>query len=261
MKTRFQIGIPALAVVIWATAMSAVISTRGPAPYPLESRFYHDVSDPVLAIELSHGRWDIERVLPPANKQIEACRRAILVNTILDFVFIPLYVWYLIRLIRCIGNSGRLPKMASTFVLLAGLFDIAENFFILAALRSTYLPIYLPSLAKWAMLGLALVLIGHMLAGDHAVVYSIATDRLLGIAHVYAAGLMLLGVVAGEWLAYSWIQHGASVLAATFLVTGLYIPLFCIRRLLPPQLVRYVDDFCVRKQKGELVGRAVQPIA
>jgi hypothetical protein len=256
---RFRIGVPAMLVLGWALLMGLVISA-GPTRYPLPSRFNHDVSSPVLALELSSGREDIERVLPaPNHAHALQCRRAILVNTLLDFVFILLYVWYLVRLNRSIGLPGALRAAACALAVLTGIFDIVENAFILYSLRSGAAPIVIPSLAKWATLGIVLALAGRTLVGNHLCIYSVATDRLLGLIHLCAASLLLFGVIAGHWLGFSWIQHGSILFGATFLVTGLYIPVFGVRSLLRGQLVRYVDNFCGRRERGERVVASVQP--
>jgi hypothetical protein len=117
----------------------------------------------------------------------------------------------------------------------------------------------IPSLAKWATLGIVLALAGRALVGSHIPVYSVATDRLLGVAYLYSGGLLLFGVIAGQWVGYSWIQHGSILFGAAFLVTGLYIPVFRLRSLLRGQLVRYVDNFCERLEQGEMVAASIEP--
>lgn len=278
-KRRFRVGIPALLVSVWALVMITVMTQDWLAPYPRPARFNHDVDGPILAIELAHGKADVERVVPPENYEAmpdecrqanlgdQGCepalrrlsRRAIFVNTVLDLVFIPLYVWYLVIFARTLAGNSALAKAASVSAILAGAADLVEDALIFSALQTGTTSVYIPSLVKWTTLGIAVILMGRILVGKHPVLYSIATDRLLGVVHLCAGALLIFGVAAGEWIGYSWIQHGAAVFAVTFLITGWYVPIYCARRLLPRRVVRIIENFCERRHRGEPVGQAVQP--
>jgi hypothetical protein len=187
-----------------------------------------------------------------------ACRRAVFINTLLDFVFIPLYVWFLLTFVVSVIPRGKLRVIAILFALSAGICDVIEDIFILLAVNSRPVPIFIPSLAKWAMIGLTVAVIGRCLIRDHDIIYSIATDRLLGLAYLASGLLLLFGVAAGEWFGYSWIQHGAAIFAAAFLISGIYVVAYCVRRWLPGQLVRYIDNFCEKRESGEPVDVAVR---
>jgi hypothetical protein len=72
---------------------------------------------------------------------------------------------------------------------------------------------------------------GVRLVRPHSWIYSLPADRIWGAGLLCAAFLLLLGIAGGQWLGYSWIEHGVGVFAATFLLTGLYLPVLWLRRL------------------------------
>ena len=242
--------------------------------YPLEARFPYNLSAPVLALELAHNAEDISTVLPGPNYRPSARERAIKCNfpdgtlegrledrtlcppwdseahtavfwnTLLDLAFIPLYVLYLLLLSRTISDARGFRNLILIFAVAAGIFDYIEDGFIFAALQGHKLPIYRPSLAKWVCLGLALTAVAFRLMGQHRKLFSISTDRLLGLEYLIAGGSILAGVVLGHWWGYGLIQAGVYVWAILVSVTGLYWPILCLRRLLKPNRVRFIDDFC-----------------
>jgi hypothetical protein len=83
---------------------------------------------------------------------------------------------------------------------------------------------------KWGALALLLAFAGIRCVRPHPVIYHLPVDHILGAALIWAAFLLLLGVVGGHWLGYSWIEHGTGVFAATFLLTGLHLPAIWLRR-------------------------------
>lgn len=232
--TRKQVSLAALLTTLWALLMGAALKVPALAPYPFPPRFHQDVASPVLALELARGAEDIRNVLPDGRGRATLrARWALFVNTALDVVLIPLYVWCLIRLVRAVRAPGRLRTAACVLALLAGAADLVENGCMLAAIRGAAVAVMVPSLVKWGLLGIALLLIGVAYAQKHEPLFSLATDRMLSITLLYAGGLLVFGVMAGSVFGYSWIQNGAMVMGSVLLVTGGYLPLLLLRRLLP----------------------------
>jgi hypothetical protein len=242
--------------------------------YPIEPRFHYGIGVPVLALELAHNAGDIQTVLPGAGYQPSErertlkCKlpegvragelkdrtvcppwdgdahRAIRWNTMLDLLFIPLYVAYLVLLSRTISLDGRYRKAVLSLAVLAGVFDYLEDWRIFEALQGGTPAVYLPSLAKWVCLGMTLALVAFRMIGPHRQFFSIASDRVLGLEYLIAGGSILTGAALGWRWGYGLIQAGVFVWAILVAITGLYVPILWFRRMLKPDLVRYVEDFC-----------------
>src|SRR5579871_5354545 len=206
LETKWRLIFGALTVV-WAVIMFTALKSDRLAPYPFEHWFNQDVDSPILALELSRpdrnpndvedviqGRPQIpgERSKDQDKKDREQAVRAIRVNTKLDLIYIAFYVAYLVFLAVQAGAGRGYSIVIAALGILAGVFDYVEDFFIFQTLDGHYMAIMVPSLTKWTLLALTLIGIGVMLGTSSGRLYSLAIDRLLGLAHVIA-GLLILG--------------------------------------------------------------------
>jgi hypothetical protein len=263
-----RLGLSALLTLLWAVLM--LIGLKTFAPYPFESRFHQNVASPILAIELSdppRSQLDVDQVLrghplpqfakhnPEANHARAVT--AIRVNALLDLVFIPLYVWYFIELARAVTRPG-LARPLALIAILAGIFDYVEDGFIFAVLSGGLLPVILPSLIKWGLISLVLLGLAVSLLASSGRVYSLATERLTGLVHLYAGALVFLAVTCNHWYGYSWIETGNAMFAATVLINGIYPVTLWFWRKFPGRKIVYVEDFCERRSGGEQLGQAVR---
>ena len=258
-----KLGTAALLTVLWSVLMLATLTTF--VPYPYEHHFHQDVNSPILAIELAYANSahhpDVDQVLkglPQGQGSYARAVRAVGANTILDLVFIVIYVWYFLVLTRSTSGNSRFLKAVATMAILAGLFDYVEDGFIFAVLSGVYMPVVIPSLIKWSLFAVTLLGIGILLARSSGAVYSLASDRLLGVGHLMAGALILVGVITGWHYGYSAIEAGSAIFAITVLWNAVYPIATWFFGLLPGNLVVYVDDFCQRRKRGEVTGPAVQ---
>src|SRR5882724_7072257 len=175
----------AVLMIAWIAVMSKI-----PPAYPFPHSFHYDVASPILALEISRNAGDIDAVLhrddPEATedskKQAAEFER---ISNYLDLVFIPLYAFFFWSLARVFTDRTRL---LTVLIIGAGLFDYIEDWLIGLALKGENPPIYLPSLAKWGLLGLVLLATGIILLRSRSPVYSLPTKRLLAIAY-FVAGI------------------------------------------------------------------------
>ena len=239
-----------------------VAFTGWPAPYSFEHRFHHDIDSPVLALELARDPSDIDAVLqrgdasnPDPEKSNKAIR-ALFLNTVLDCFFIPLYAGYLILFGFTYHPEGFARGVLIGVAIMTGIFDYVENILMFGVLAGRAVPVYIPSLIKWALLALVLLVLGKLLVSRPPGPYSIPTRRLLAVLHIGAALLILLGAVFTE---YPWLALGVKLFAFTLLINviGLFGPVLAL------DAVRQVSipDFCEkRRMKRGNIGPAIQDI-
>ena len=250
LNPSIRAGVAAALTIAWAVLMSAL------TPYPFPHIFPYDIDSPVLALELSHGASDIDAVLHRSEPDKAPLANHIMgLGNVLDLVFIPIYAFFL-------WSVGRLftarTRMLTWLILGTALFDYLEDWQIYRALNGANPAIYLASLAKWGLLGLALVFTAVLLLRSASPVYSLPTKRLLGVAYLLSGGLIVAAVLLGQWIGYSYIGIGLEIFGflAIVHVIGLLGPHFSIAGISQ----KYVENFCeerTRAAKGSLV--AVRP--
>jgi hypothetical protein len=255
-------GIAALLTVAWGLALMFV-----PSKYPFPHRFHHDVDSAILALEISRGADDIERVIRPGpdeQAEVKDCflgtkdvrtRTAMLCeaqardyeykSNQFDLVFIPLYCFSLWSLARVF--MPRTPLL-TLLILGAALFDYLEDWQIFRALDGANPTIYIPSLIKWGLLALAFLGIGIVLPRSKSPVYALATKRLVGIAYFLSGLLLLISVALGTWMGYSLIELASGVFAFLLVVqvTGFLGPYLAI----PGIKQTFVANFCEERKKA-----------
>jgi hypothetical protein len=243
-------GLAAVLMILWAFMMMRVLSK-----YPFPHVFHHDVDSPGIALQISHDATDIDMVLHRSDPDAGTAKSALLRNNQLDLVFIPLYAFFLWSLARVFTDR---TKLMAGVIIGTALFDYWEDWRIFRALDGSDPAIFVPSLAKWALLGLALIGIGSILIRSTSPVYSVATKGLLGVAYLIAGSLLVVSVAAGEWIGYSLIEAGAALFALLTVVQ--VIGLLGHYLAIPGMAPDYVDDFCEeRKKTGKESLLAVKP--
>jgi hypothetical protein len=244
-------GVASALTIAWALLMGWAGNQ-----YPFPHIFHHDIGAPVLALELSSDGPEIDTVLHRSEKDKTA--RAVdsmrLVNE-LDLVFIPIYSFFLWSVARVFKPQTRL----FTF-LIAGvaLFDYVEDWRINQALDGASPAIYLPSLVKWGLLGLAFLSTAMILLRSVNPVYSDATKKLLAIAYAACGGLTILSVMLGRVIGYSYITLAMQLFSLLVVVhlIGMLGHYFSIRGITQ----KYVENFCEeRKRAGKGSLTAVRP--
>jgi hypothetical protein len=224
-------GTFALFAIVWGIFMSKQ------SPYNFPHQFHHTIDSPILAMELARDSADVSAVTQRDNP---AAKHSIKVNTILDCVFIPLYVGYLLFFALAYAPRSRLlaPLMVGV-----GVFDYLENTGMFISLAGGAPRQYYPSAIKWTLLGLAVILIARLMVKADSGPYSMPTRRLLALVFGAAGGLMLLGISASH---YSWLALGSEIFAATFVVNaiGLLGPIVAMEG----EKLKFVEDFCEQKK-------------
>jgi hypothetical protein len=234
--------------------------------YPFPHKFHHDVDSPILALEISRGADDIERVLRPGpteQAEVKDCflgtmddrtRTAMLCevqardyeykSNQFDLVFIPLYAFSLWSLARVF-----MPRIRLLTLLIVGtaLFDYLEDWQIFRALDGASPAIYIPSLIKWALLGLVFLGTGIVLLGSKSPVYALGTKRLVGLAYFLSSILLLISVVFGTWIAYSLIALALAVFV--FLLAVQVIGFLGPYLAIPGITQTFVENFCEERKK------------
>src|SRR6266404_4807404 len=144
---RLASGLAALFSVCWAVLMLCKLS------YPPPHDFHHHIDAPVLAIELASNQSEADGVLQKNSNAIPTLH----LNTTLDLVFIPLYATYLVLAGRLFG--ARLAVILP-LTIVAAIADYFEDYFIYQSLKFTPPQQFVPSLIKWATLGIVFAVIG-----------------------------------------------------------------------------------------------------
>jgi hypothetical protein len=240
-------GVAAALTIVWALILMWKLS-----PYPFPHIFPYNINSPVLALELSHNASDIKAVLHRTEPQAPLAAHVMWVGNLLDLVFIPIYAFFLWSVARVFANRLRL---LTAVILGTALFDYLEDWQIFRALDGANPAIYIPSLVKWGLLGLALLLTGIMLLRSVIDTYSLPTRRLLAVGYLASGGLMIASVALGQWIGYSYIELGLEIFGLLAIVhtIGLLGPHFSIAGISQT----YVENFCEERKRGASV--AVKP--
>jgi hypothetical protein len=248
-KPTDRAGIAALVMIVWGVLLQGALRS-----YPFSHAFHHDVNSPGLALQISRGAEDIDAVLHRSDAASVKAVASLGWNNGLDLIFIPIYTVFLWSLARVFTSRTRL---LTVFLAGTALFDYLEDWRIFQALGGENPAIYLPSLAKWGLVGIVLIWIGVIFLRSKIPVYSVATRRLVGITYLISGLLTLIAVIDGQLIGYSLIELALvlfSVLAViqVFGLLGHYLSI-------PGAMPKYVDDFCNRRKKaGQESLRAVE---
>jgi hypothetical protein len=249
-KLRHRAAAAAVLMIAWI-----IVMVRVPPKYPFPSVFHHDVASPILALEISRNADDIEAVLQRADPQAKQAVDFERVSNQLDLIFIPLYAFFFWALARVFTARTRLLTL---LILGTALFDYAEDWLIFRALDGENPPIFIPSLAKWGLLGAVLLGTGIILLRSRSPVYSLATKQLLAIAYFILGLLLLISVAFGTRIGYSLIALAIQLLG--FVVVVHLIGFLGHYLAIPGITQKYVENFCEeRKKTGKESLIAVEP--
>lgn len=240
-------GLVGLATIIVSVLLGATLGT-----YKLEHNFHDDIDSPVLALELARNGSDLQMVLGVGTGEQEHAISSLRANTILDLLFIPLYASFLWLFADLFSEKQRtLRKLAALSVLLAAVADYVEDFRMFIAMSSRELSdalardIRYASLTKWALLGIALLLIAAILVRSSSGLYSFATRSLFGIAFGTAGALLLAGLWRPTLIELATKLFGLLFLLNTFGFLGPVVAAW-----FPGAIPEYVSDFCKQRAAG-----------
>ncbi len=241
-----KVGIIAALAILWSLGMTATFTVW--VPYWFQHRFDHQIDSPVLALELARNQADIDAVLQrsdpnnPDPQKTRKAQKALYWNTVLDCVFIPLYSGYMLLFGFAYHPRGFHRRALVVLTAATALADYAENACMFLALAGRVHSVYIPSLLKWSLLGLVLILLTTLLLSENPGPYSLPTRRLLGLGHITAGALILMGVVFSH---YSWLALGVELFAFTLVINaiGLLGPVLA----LPGARQEFQTDFCEKR--------------
>jgi hypothetical protein len=208
---RLVCGLAALLTVCWALLMYKLLS------YPLSNNFHHHIDSPILAIELASDQSEVEAVLQKNSAAIATLR----LNTKLDLVFIPLYAgyWFLAGRLFGVRLAVILP-----LAIVMGLADYLEDYFIFQSLNLVTPPHqFVPSLIKWIALGIAFAVVGVAMLRNVTPIFPSAILKILGVAHLAAAVLMLVGAGLGQTIGWGYapIKYANIIFGLTMAVNAI----------------------------------------
>lgn len=227
------------------TILMALIMLAGMVGYPAREKFHDNIQSPVLALELARNKDDLQQVFQTADPKdapgevngadaLNAYRAvsALKGDTIEDCGFIPLYSSFLFAIIVLFSSDSvkkRLRIGPGLLIVAVAALDYAENLGIFRAIAAPAVTDHLahairyPSLAKWALLGVALVVLGGLMMISKVDVFPKGMRKLLGAAFILT-GVMLAGGTACP----VWIGYANQVFALLVIVSaiGLLWPFF-----------------------------------
>jgi hypothetical protein len=211
-----------LFTILWSAAMG--IEANGLAPAEKLPAGCYFSAKPILDIELAQ-RSDcfVAVATDGASDSVpeKAAARSVLnlklfrLNTWMDFLFILLYWRSLVLFARI--KQGQLTKWVITLASLSALFDVLENVQILKGLRAvanSSVMGLLPrpfSVAKWALLGVVLVLVG-ILVWLHKSNSNKYFNRLLAGAFLVSGVLTIVGITKPHVMIAAAFGFGISFL-------------------------------------------------
>lgn len=176
--------ISALALLIVAAATQATV-----ARYP-SGEFHHDLTSPVLAIELAASPDEVSSIFSVDPSHKLNLRGMLYWNTVFDCAFILAYSAFLWTLSEGLGRAGLRPVIR-ILICATAIADYGENAGLFQTLRgSGWASWTLPaSLVKWGLFNFVLLLIAAQLWKTRLRPYDRTITGILTIV-VFAAGLI-----------------------------------------------------------------------
>jgi hypothetical protein len=185
-------------------AVIAILSGR--PSFSNASRPVRGISNPVLAMEVVRNVQEVDAILSDAPSPD---REAMRIKQYVDFAFIGAYGALFVLMSVLLMPEGRAAAIAAMILGVAGaIFDVIENLAILRVVdtsldRTTQAAIdaiRYPSLVKWALASLTLVLLGILFARRRGI-----GARIVGGLDVIAGVLGLVGVYDNVFLMWAGI--------------------------------------------------------
>ncbi|HET9165494.1 MAG TPA: hypothetical protein VFP11_05825 [Candidatus Angelobacter sp.] len=240
-RLRTAAGIAAVLASLMAIKMIA-----GMTRYPANNDFHNgEISGPVLALELARNAEDLRDVLqtehpgealkqPRDIESLTAYRAvsALETNTIQDCGFIPLYSLFLAAMIGVFtSHAAKSRTRLAAWLLIAAVaaLDYAENIGIFRAIAASSLSdeaahaIRYPSLAKWALLGVTLLVLGGAMILSPVAAMWESARKLLGMLFALTGLMLLMATLCPMW--FSWATQLFALLVILS-ACGLLAPFF-----------------------------------
>jgi hypothetical protein len=190
------------ALAVFCLATIAILSGR--PNFSNASRPVRGITNPVLAMEVVRNVSEVDAILSDSPSPDRETMR---LKQYADFGFIVCYAALFVAMALLLAPQGRtIAILAAAFGLIAAIFDVIENLAILRVVdRSLNLTtqaalnaIRYPSLTKWALVALAMGLLGFLAlkAGSTGL-------RIVGALNVVAGLLCACGLFDNVFLAWS----------------------------------------------------------
>ena len=227
LRLRLLTGLIALLTSVLALVMFAELQR-----YPYPPPFHDGIQSPVLAVELARDKESLKAILGTYQPVLAAngpmseagsgqdghpsafdrfmtweAVSSLKANTVEDLAFIPLYalfVWCFALLMTASADRGGilLARAVGTLILIAAMLDYLEDYGIFSTLGAEHLTDDLarhtrfPSLGKWGLIAVCLLLLAVILLRSSVSVYKRGTRLLLAVLCT-ASGLLML--IALRW--------------------------------------------------------------
>jgi len=243
-------GLIALLTSVLALVMFAELQR-----YPYPPPFHHEIQSPVLAVELAGDKESLKAILrtyqpvQAANGptyQIGSGQDAfdrlmtweavssLKANTVEDLAFIPLYalfVWCFALLMTASADRGGLllARAVGTLILIAAVLDYLEDYGIFSTLGAEHLTDDLarhtrfPSLGKWGLIAVCLLLLAVILLRSSVRVYKHGTRILLAVLCTASGLLMLIALRWPQLMLYANSLFGIFVLLNAGGLLGVFL--------------------------------------
>jgi hypothetical protein len=202
MNTSIQhwLGLVSILTIAWAVAM-AVVAAR----FEIKARLLSRFESPVAAVELADSPERLRPIFDQGDREHNV--RILRYNTYMDCLFILLYCLVFWLFASAYSTSSRIPALVKSAILVAGLFDYAENFQMfrefrdLAQLsRRTVTATRIVSLLKWGFFAAALWFVGVFLWTISTHTLRSAPLSAIAILLLLAAGITSVGLFLNRFL-------------------------------------------------------------
>jgi hypothetical protein len=199
-RVQRWLGFVVMATIVWVAGMSNEVSRFDKKNNPHLGRW----DSPVVALELAGSPDSVRDILGAESRDHNV--RVMQYNTYMDCVFIVLYALVFWLFADAYRSGSSLAPLIKTAIVVAAVFDYAENFGLLQGLRdvanlasSTVSFTHAVSLIKWSAFAAALWLLGWLLwtITSHAVPHS-GMLRVIMAFTFLAAAITTAGVLANS---------------------------------------------------------------
>jgi len=234
-------------LIALTTSVIFIIMFAGIVSYPFPAPFHDEISSPILAVELPKKEPDLCTVfgtnhpgLQTQSTSQEPCDATgakpydpfktgeavalVRANTLEDLVFIPFYalfVYCFAWLMTAPADRGGivLTRVVGVLIFIAAMLDYLEDYGILSSLRAEDLTddlarhTRIPSLGKWSLIGICLLLLAVILLRSSNSVYKRGTRVVFACLCIASGLLMLIGLLYPRVMILANLLFGIFVLA------------------------------------------------
>ena len=243
-------------LIALTTSVIFVVMFVGIVSYPFPAPFHDEIRSPILAVELPKNKSDLCTVFgtnhpglqtqpssqepcdtPGANSldPFKAGQAVALVkaNTLEDLVFILFYALF----VYCLASLMTAPadrwgivlaRIVGVLIFIAAVLDYLEDYGIFSSLKAEELTNELayhtrrPSLAKWSLIGICLLLLAAILLRSTVSIYKRGTRIAFAGLCIASGLLMLTGLLYPRLMIYANSLFGLLILANAVGLLGGY---------------------------------------